>query len=178
MYWRAGVYSIPEYLGLRYNQSVRVVTASGPSACSAVPCHGRGHVGVGSGIRNVSGWPIDEYSRIRRGCWLTFITATAAVGFHGRLTGERIMFIRSGPIIVISISELGFTNFAAELTAGGRTQIHRQCTYRQTIRSFTRPGATLCPESSCRRSHWIASQAIFPPTRTLGAKSQSDASAS
>ena len=28
LYWRAGVYSIAEYLGLRYNQAVRVVAAS------------------------------------------------------------------------------------------------------------------------------------------------------
>tara|TARA_A100001015_G_scaffold239058_1_gene272272 strand:+ start:5063 stop:5341 length:279 start_codon:yes stop_codon:yes gene_type:complete len=27
VYWRAGVYSIPEYLGLRYNQSARLVAA-------------------------------------------------------------------------------------------------------------------------------------------------------
>ena len=27
LYWKAGVYSIPEYLGLRYNQPVRLVAA-------------------------------------------------------------------------------------------------------------------------------------------------------
>ena len=27
LYWRAGVYSIPEYLGLRYNSTVRVMAA-------------------------------------------------------------------------------------------------------------------------------------------------------
>ena len=27
LYWKAGVYSIPEYLGLRYNQAVRVTAA-------------------------------------------------------------------------------------------------------------------------------------------------------
>jgi SSS family solute:Na+ symporter len=28
LYWRSGVYSIPEYLGLRYNQPVRLISAT------------------------------------------------------------------------------------------------------------------------------------------------------
>lgn len=39
LYWRAGVYSIPEYLGLRYNDTVRVLSA-GIASIFAVYRHG------------------------------------------------------------------------------------------------------------------------------------------
>ena len=174
LYWRAGVYSIPEYLALL--QPICACSDRIDHQPVRSLCHGRSNVGVGSGIRNVS-WlaNMDEYSRIRRGCWLIFYyRRTRSGGFHGRLTGEHYVHLRSYHRGIGHLRIRGFTNFAAELTKDNPDHLsvylpadHPQSPWPGVILGL---GIVLSP------AYWIASQAILQ--RALGAKSQWDASAS
>jgi SSS family solute:Na+ symporter len=175
LYRRAGVYSIPEYLGLRYNQSVRVVTAL-ITSLFAVFAMGVGMWALALVLETYLGWPI----------WMSILISGAIVGLYS-ITGGlaavaftdalqvSIMFICGLIIVGLGISELGgFTNFAAELTRDNPDHLsvylpadHPQSPWPGVILGL---GIVLSP------AYWIASQAILQ--RTLGAKSQWDASAS
>ena len=175
LYWRAGVYSIPEYLGLRYNQSVRVVTAL-ITSLFAVFAMGVASWALALVLETYLGWPI-LMSILVSGAVVGLYSITgglAAVAFTDALQVS-IMFICGLIIVGLGISELGgFTNFAAELTKDNPDHLsvylpadHPQSPWPGVILGL---GIVLSP------AYWIASQAILQ--RTLGAKSQWDASAS
>ena len=71
LYWKAGVYSIPEYLGLRYNQPVRLIAAL--IACIvAVFAIGVGMWSLALTLKTYIGWPI----------WLGILVSGTVVGFY------------------------------------------------------------------------------------------------
>ena len=71
LYWKAGVYSIPEYLGLRYNQLVRLVAAL--IACIvAVFAIGVGMWALALTLETYIGWPI----------WLGILVTGTVVGLY------------------------------------------------------------------------------------------------
>lgn len=175
LYWRAGVYSIPEYLGLRYNQAVRVVTAL-ITSLFAVFAMGVAMWALALVLETYLGWPI----------WMSILISGAVVGLYS-ITGGlaavaftdalqvSIMFFCGIIIVGLGISELGgFTEFSSALTKDNPDHLsvylpadHPQSPWPGVILGL---GIVLSP------AYWIASQAILQ--RSLGAKSQWDASAS
>ena len=71
LYWRAGVYSIAEYLGLRYSQAVRVVAASIVIVMS-VFAMGVAMWALAITLQTFIGWPI----------WLGILVSGTVVGLY------------------------------------------------------------------------------------------------
>ena len=172
---KAGVYSIPEYLGLRYNQPVRLVAAL--IACIvAVFAIGVGMWALALTLETYIGWPI----------WLGILVSGTVVGFYSISGGLAavaitdslqvcIMFLCGLIIVYLGLEGLGDGTTSP---LNSRKSILR--TFRPTClpimkvtrgqESFLALGLVLSP------AYWIGSQAILQ--RSLGAKSQWDASAS
>ena len=175
LYWKAGVYSIPEYLGLRYNQPVRLVAAL--IACIvAVFAIGVGMWALALTLETYIGWPI----------WLGILVSGTVVGFYSISGGLAavaitdslqvcIMFLCGLIIVYLGLEGLGgWDNFASQLTEEHPTHLQ---TYRPADHvSYPWPGVILGLGLVLSPAYWIGSQAILQ--RSLGAKSQWDASAS
>ena len=175
LYWKAGVYSIPEYLGLRYNQPVRLVAA-------LIACIVAGFaIGVGMWalaltLETYIGWPI----------WLGILVSGTVVGFYSISGGLAavaitdslqvcIMFLCGLIIVYLGLEGLGgWDNFASQLTEEHPT--HLQTYLPADHESYPWPGVILGLGLVLSPAYWIGSQAILQ--RSLGAKSQWDASAS
>ena len=175
LYWKAGVYSIPEYLGLRYNQPVRLVAAL--IACIvAVFAIGVGMWALALTLETYIGWPI----------WLGILVSGTVVGFYSISGGLAavaitdslqvcIMFLCGLIIVYLGLEELGgWDNFASQLAEEHPT--HRQTYLPADHESYPWPGVILGLGLVLSPAYWIGSQAILQ--RSLGAKSQWDASAS
>ena len=175
LYWKAGVYSIPEYLGLRYNQPVRLVAAL--IACIvAVFAIGVGMWALALTLETYIGWPI----------WLGILVSGTVVGFYSISGGLAavaitdslqvcIMFLCGLIIVYLGLEGLGgWDNFASQLTAEHPT--HLQTYLPADHESYPWPGVILGLGLVLSPAYWIGSQAILQ--RSLGAKSQWDASAS
>ena len=175
LYWRAGVYSIPEYLGLRYNQPVRLVAAL--IACIvAVFAIGVGMWALALTLETYIGWPI----------WLGILVSGTVVGFYSISGGLAavaitdslqvcIMFLCGLIIVYLGLEGVGgWENFASQLTEEHPT--HLQTYLPADHESYPWPGVILGLGLVLSPAYWIGSQAILQ--RSLGAKSQWDASAS
>ncbi|MCH2596622.1 MAG: sodium/solute symporter [Pirellulales bacterium] len=175
LYWKAGVYSIPEYLGLRYNQPVRLVAAL--IACIvAVFAIGVGMWALALTLETYIGWPI----------WLGILVSGTVVGFYSISGGLAavaitdslqvcIMFLCGLIIVNWGLEGLGgWDNFASQLTEEHPT--HLQTYLPADHESYPWPGVILGLGLVLSPAYWIGSQAILQ--RSLGAKSQWDASAS
>ena len=175
LYWKAGVYSIPEYLGLRYNQPVRLVAAL--IACIvAVFAIGVGMWALALTLETYIGWPI----------WLGILVSGTVVGFYSISGGLAavaitdslqvcIMFLCGLIIVFLGLEGLGgWDNFASQLTEEHPT--HLQTYLPADHESYPWPGVILGLGLVLSPAYWIGSQAILQ--RSLGAKSQWDASAS
>ena len=175
LYWRAGVYSIPEYLGKRYSQSVRLVAAL-ISCVVAVFAIGVGMWALALTLETYIGWPI----------WLGILVSGTVVGFYSISGGLAavaitdslqvcIMFLCGLIIVYLGIDNLdGWENFASVLTDDHPT--HLQAYLPADHDGYAWPGVILGLGFVLSPAYWIGSQAILQ--RTLGAKSQWDASAS
>ena len=175
LYWKAGVYSIPEYLGLRYNQPVRLVAAL--IACIvAVFAIGVGMWALALTLETYIGWPI----------WLGILVSGTVVGFYSISGGLAavaitdslqvcIMFLCGLIIVYLGLEGAGgWDNFASQLTEEHPT--HLQTYLPVDHESYPWPGVILGLGLVLSPAYWIGSQAILQ--RSLGAKSQWDASAS
>ena len=175
LYWKAGVYSIPEYLGLRYNQPVRLVAAL--IACIvAVFAIGVGMWALALTLETYIGWPI----------WLGILVSGTVVGFYSISGGLAavaitdslqvcIMFLCGLIIVYLGLEGLGgWDNFASQLTEEHPT--HLQTYLPADHERYPWPGVILGLGLVLSPAYWIGSQAILQ--RSLGAKSQWDASAS
>ena len=175
LYWKAKVYSIPEYLGKRYSQSVRLIAAL--IACIvAVFAIGVGMWALALTLETYIGWPI----------WLGILVSGTVVGFYSISGGLAavaitdslqvcIMFLCGLIVVYLGLDNLdGWENFANELTREHPT--HLQAYLPADHDGYPWPGVILGLGFVLSPAYWIGSQAILQ--RTLGAKSQWDASAS
>ena len=175
VYWRAGVYSIPEYLGLRYDQSVRVIAATISSVFSVFVI-GVALWALALTLQTYLGWPI----------WVGIVVTGTVIGLYSIAGGLRavaftdafqvvIMFGCGVVIVALGISEVGSVDaFATELTDANPT--HLSVFLPADHPQFPWPGVILGLGIVLSPAYWVGSQAILQ--RTLGARSQWDASAS
>ena len=174
LYWRAGVYSIAEYLGLRYNQAVRVVAALIVTTVS-VFAMGVAMWALAITLETFMGWPI----------WLGILTSGTVVGVYSIAGGLGavaitdsiqvcIMFVCGLIIVAIGISDAGGAeSFVSKLTAANPT--HLSAYLPADHESYPWHGVILGLGLVLSPAYWVGGQAILQ--RTLGAKSQWDASA-
>lgn len=175
LYWRAGVYSIPEYLGRRYNQAVRVLAATIASVF-AVFAIGVSFWAIALTLQTYLDWPI----------WVGIVVTGTVVGLYSISGGLAaiaytdalqvvIMFLGGVAIVAIGISDAGgATEFGRTLVAEHPT--HLQAYLPADDPSFPWPGVILGLAIVLSPAYWCGGQAILQ--RTLGARSQWDASAS
>lgn len=175
VYWRAGVYSVPEYMGLRYTQGVRVVTAL--IACIfavfaiAVSC-----------------WAISVALNVYLGLpvWLGMLLPAAVVGLYSIAGGlvavaftdvlqVLIMLLGGVALLWFGLAEAGgleaFTGALREEHPG-----HLQTFLAADHPEFPWVGVLLGLAFVLSPAYWIGNQAVLQ--RTLGAKSEWDAKAS
>ncbi len=174
LYWKAGVYSVPEYLGLRYNQAVRVLAAAITSVV-AVFAIGVALWAIALTLQTYLGWPI----------WMGIMVTGTVVGLYSIAGGLAavaftdtlqvcIMFLGGLTIVALGISETGgFSGFATTLISENPT--HLQAYLPADHSDFPWPAVILGLGVVLSPAYWCASQAILQ--RTLGARSQWDASA-
>ena len=114
LYWKAGVYSIPEYLGLRYSPSVRVVAALITSVVSVFAI-GVALWAIALTLQTYLGWPI----------WAGIMVTGTIVGAYSIAGGLAavaftdifqvcIMFIGGLVIVGLGISQTGGISGFAE----------------------------------------------------------------
>ena len=174
LYWRAGVYSIPEYLGLRYNQAVRV-TAALITSVVAVFAIAVALWALALTLQTYLGWPI----------WVGIMVTGTIVGAYSIAGGlaavaftdalqVSIMFIGGLAIVYLGISEAGgMAEFATTLTAENPN--HLQAYLPADHETFPWPAVMLGLGVVLSPAYWCAGQAILQ--RSLGARTQWDASA-
>ena len=174
LYWRAGVYSIAEYLGLRYSQAVRVVAASIVIVMS-VFAMGVAMWALAITLQTFIGWPI----------WLGILVCGTMVGLYSVAGGLGavamtdsiqvcIMFVCGLIIIAIGISDAGgAASFVSKLTAENPT--HLSAYLPADHESYPWHGVILGLGLVLSPAYWVGGQAILQ--RTLGARTQWDASA-
>jgi len=175
VYWRAGVYSIPEYLGARYSQGVRLLAAL-ISSVFALFAIAVSLWAIALTLQTYLDWPI----------WLGIVVTGTVVGLYSISGGLAavaftdavqvvIMFIGGVAIVALGISGSGgFGEFAGSLVAEHPT--HLQAFLPADHGDFPWPGVMLGLAIVLSPAYWCGSQAILQ--RTLGARSQWDASAS
>jgi len=175
LYWRAGVYSIPEYLGLRYNQPVRLISATIASVF-AVFAIGVSLWAIALTLQTYMDWPI----------WVGIVVTGTVVGLYSISGGLAavaftdafqvvIMFLGGIVIVAIGISDAGGADDFAR-TLMGENPTHLQAYLPADHPEFPWPGVLLGLAVVLSPAYWVGSQAILQ--RTLGARTQWDASAS
>ena len=174
LYWRAGVYSIAEYLGLRYNQAVRVLAASIVVVMS-VFAMGVAMWALAITLQTFIGWPI----------WVGILVSGTVVGLYSVAGGLGavaitdsiqvcIMFVCGLIIIAIGISDAGGAgSFVSKLTAENPT--HLSAYLPADHESYPWHGVILGLGLVLSPAYWVGGKAILQ--RTLGARTQWDASA-
>ncbi len=175
LYWRAGVYSIPEYLGRRYNQWVRLLSAL-IASIFAIFAIGVSLWAIALTLQTYMDWPI----------WVGIVVTGTVVGLYSISGGLAavaftdalqvlIMFLGGLVIVAIGIQDAGGTASFAE-TLVGENPDHLKVYLPADHPDFPWPGVLLGLAIVLSPAYWCGSQAILQ--RTLGARSQWDASAS
>jgi SSS family solute:Na+ symporter len=175
LYWRAEVYSIPEYLGLRYNSTVRLM-AAGIASIFSVFAISVALWAIAITLQSYLGWPI----------WVGIIVTGSVVGLYSVSGGlaavaftdalqVTIMFIGGLAIMWLGIDEVGgLSQFADKLSA--QNPDHLKAYLPADHESFPWPGVVFGLGLVLSPAYWCGGQAILQ--RTLAARSQWDASAS
>jgi solute:Na+ symporter, SSS family len=175
LYWRSGVYSVPEYLGLRYNPTVRLLAALIASVF-AVFAISVSLWAIALTLQTYLNWPI----------WLGIVVTGTVVGLYSISGGLAavaftdalqvvIMFLGGVAIVALGISQAGGSVlFATTLIEQNPT--HLQAFLPADHPDFPWPGVMLGLAIVLSPAYWCGSQEILQ--RTLGARSQWDASAS
>ncbi len=174
-YWRAGVFSIPEYLGRRYNDAVRVISAVVLSIFSVII------VGVflwatAIMLRTYLGWPI----------WFSILITSIVVGFYTISGGMGavvitdfiqvfIMFTGAIAVAIVGIRAVGGFEVFVD-TIQRDYPDHLRAFLPSTHESFPWPGVILGLGFVLSPAYWCANQAILQ--RTLSARSEWDGRAS
>ena len=165
LYWKAGVYSIPEYLGLRYNQAVRA-TAAIITSVVAVFAIAVALWALAITLQTYLGWPI----------WVGIMVTGTIVGAYSIAGGLAavaftdalqvcIMLVGGLAIVALGIHESGgMTEFATTLTAENPN--HLQAYLPNDHESFPWPAVLLGLGVVLSPAYWCAGQAILQ--RSLG----------
>lgn len=174
LYWRAAVYSIPEYLGLRYNDTVRVM-AAGISCIFSIFAMSVSLWAIALTLQTYLDWPLSVG---------ILVTATvvglysisgglAAVAITDSLQ-VTIMFLGGLAVMWLGVSDAGgVAEFVHKLTAANPNHVK---TYLPADHAeFPWPGVIFGLGLVLSPAYWCGGQAILQ--RTLGARSQWDASA-
>lgn len=174
VYWKAGVYSIPEYLGKRYNQAVRVLSALITTVVMVFTI-AIALWAIAITLETFLGWPT----------WVGIMVTGTVVGLYSVSGGLAavaftdslqviIMFVGGLFIVYLGISDAGGTAaFAEALTRDNPT--HLQAYLPADHNEFPWPAVILGLGFVLSPAYWCGSQVILQ--RTLGARSQWDASA-
>ncbi|MEX0944009.1 MAG: sodium/solute symporter [Pseudomonadales bacterium] len=174
LYWRAGVYSIPEYMGLRYNAAVRVMSA-GIASIFSVFAMSVALWAIALTLQTYLGWPI----------WVGIAVTGFVVGLYSISGGLAavaftdslqviIMFVGGAVVMYLGISDAGGPGaFIDKLTA--QNHDHMKAYLPADHGEFPWPGVLLGLGLVLSPAYWCGGQAILQ--RTLGARSQWDASA-
>lgn len=174
-YWRAGVFSIPEYLGRRYNDAVRVISAVVLVIFSMII------VGVflwatALMLQTYLGWPI----------WFSILLTAVVVGFYTISGGMGavaitdsiqlvIMFGGALAVAIIGIGQVGgLDNFVQVLQ--DKHPGHLKAFLPSTHESFPWPGVILGLGFVLSPAYWCTNQAVLQ--RTMGARTEWDGRAS
>lgn len=175
LYWRSGVYSIPEYLGRRYDQNVRLIAALIASVF-ALFAIGVALWAIALTLQTYLDWPI----------WVGIVVTGTVVGLYSISGGLAavaftdalqvvIMFLGGVVIVALGITQAGgLEGFSNTLAAHNPTHLHAYLPANHE--DFPWPGVVLGLAIVLSPAYWCGSQAILQ--RTLGARSQWDASAS
>jgi SSS family solute:Na+ symporter len=174
-YWRAGVYSIPEYLGLRYNQTVRVISAFVLSLF-AVLIVGVYHWASALMLETYLGWPM----------YISIPITAATVGFYTISGGLRAdTFTDAIQVTLMFASSIFLAYFGIQKAGGYDAFMNTLSTkFPQHLHAFLPadhpdfpwPGVILGLGFVLSPAYWCANQAIL--LRTLGARSEWDGRAS
>ncbi|MEZ5552027.1 MAG: sodium/solute symporter [Pseudomonadales bacterium] len=175
LYWRAGVYSIPEYLGLRYNQPVRVLAAviASTFALFAIAV---ALWAIALTLQSYLDWPI----------WVGIVVTGTVVGLYSISGGLAavaytdalqvvIMFLGGIAIVALGINDAGGASAFGQVLIG-ENPTHLQAYLPADHADFPWPGVLLGLAIVLSPAYWCGGQAILQ--RTLGARTQWDASAS
>ncbi len=174
LYWRAGVYSIPEYLGRRYNKWVRVI-AAGIASVFSIFAVAVALWAIAITLQSYIGWPI----------WVGILVTGTVVGLYSVSGGlaavaftdalqVSIMFIGGLSIMWLGLDEVGgLAAFSDALVA--ENPDHLKVYLPADHESFPWPGVILGLGLVLSPAYWCGGQAILQ--RTLAARSQWDASA-
>ncbi|MEQ8350220.1 MAG: sodium/solute symporter [Leptospiraceae bacterium] len=174
-YWRAGVYSIPEYLGKRYDERTRFLSAIIFTAFSFVI------VGVFLWattlmLHTYLGWPH----------WVGILVTGVVVGFYTVTGGlKAVTYSDTIQLVIMFGGSLGVAYFGIEQAGGLETFFSRlQTEHPDKLRvflpadhpDFPWPGVLLGLAFVLSPAYWCANQAVLQ--RTLAARSQWDSQAS
>lgn len=174
-YWKAGVYSIPEYLGLRYNQGVRFISASVLSVFTVLMV-GAFLWSTALMLKTYLGWPI----------YFSILVSAFVVGVYTATGGLKavtitdtvqvfIMFAGAFGLMYLGIEKSGgFDSFLNKINTNHPD--HLKAFLPATHLEFPWPGVVLGLGLVLSPAYWCTSQVILQ--RTLGAKSQWDGQAS
>lgn len=175
LYWRSGVYSIPEYLGLRYNQPVRVVAAA-VASIFAIFAIGVSLWAIALTLQSYLDWPI----------WMGIVVTGTVVGLYSISGGlAAVAFTDALQVIIMFLGGVAIVAIGLHDAGGpvefGRTLVEENPTHLQAYLpadhpDFPWPGVILGLAIVLSPAYWCGGQAILQ--RTLGARSQWDASAS
>ncbi len=175
VYWKAGVYSIPEYLGRRYNQAVRVISALITTVVMVFTI-AVALWAIAITLETFLGWDT----------WVGIMVTGTVVGLYSVAGGLAavaftdslqviIMFIGGLAIVYLGISDAGgVAAFAEAVTRDNPTHLNAYLPADHS--EFPWPAVILGLGFVLSPAYWCGSQVILQ--RTLGARSQWDASAS
>lgn len=174
-YWRAGVYSIPEYLGKRYDERTRFLSAIIFTVFSFV-------------IVGVFLWATAVMLRTYLG-WDEFVSlgvTGVVVGFYTVSGGlKAVTYSDTVQLVIMFAGSLGVAYFGIQQAGGVDQFFHTlQAEHPEKLRvflpadhpKFPWPGVLLGLAFVLSPAYWCANQAVLQ--RTLAAKSQWDSQAS
>ncbi len=175
--WLAGVYTIPEYLGRRYNSAVRYAFA-GIWAFFMVGTLGVIFVSAATMFENLLGW----------GFLLSVVVTAVLVGAYTVLGGLKavvftdlvscvVLIVGAILICVLGLSEVGgWSALRAKVSALPGTEFHFQLLRPADDPDWPWPAVLLGLGFVLGPAYWIGNQAIVQ--RTFGTRNQSAARAS
>lgn len=171
-YWRAGVFSIPEYLGKRYNPPVRFISAAVLTIFSIVIV-GVFHWSTALMLKTYLGWPV----------WFSILITAGVSGFYTVAGGMEavaytdmvqvaLMFAGAICVAVIGIERVGGIDvFITTLQTKFPERLNAFLPADHG--SFPWPGVILGLSVVLSPAYWCANQAILQ--RTMGARTEWDA---